>query len=681
MNKIFHEYLFNKSILIADSSINEENKFECLFSLAHFYGIRIISGQELVNFNMISLCGSILGNNPPTPFYEGFPKTVKKLTQKEAIYDQALNYFLTYGLGVFDENRKSIFEKDFDRIAFKEDVTIKEFQIITEDEAVKMLRDIVDNLCLSSRPLSNTDYALVLRYVNDFKYIVKECNCKDTLCLLILHSTNTDLAKLLKLSDTIRFVELIANIKEQPLNKLNIPNYYRKLITKVLDTIFEEGYVNTIDCFEKQKTWVGLLHNIHYVPKNDIATSFVNEMRNSKNKSIYSSFERYMAEGNIVNAVNYLIDNKGTGSLLRNLDYILSRCKTDSELEFVMGKIDSKNNIILIQLLYKYYFYNFSKDPRIFKYVVFNKLRTYTESSKEVINRKSLLSKEITDKLLKIITSILEKNLKGSLGKVYISKEMYDYAVPLQNQTSNAGFGILPTGSKIKIKRNNKIRSFIYWEKVNDIDLSLFILYENKDIEEVSWRNINSDNKKRKTFIFSGDCVDGIEGGSEYFDIDFKLVKSNYKKASYLILCANVYSGYPFMDCICKAGYMTRKKKDTGEIYEPKTVKSAFNVSNDSTYALLYAIDLNTKELIWLNIGIDSYDIVAANYENSFVNNYLELTKVFSIGKLFEYLATSIVKSIEEADVIVSDEVVKNNTESLIIKSSDIDKILALLNK
>lgn len=680
MNTILSRYLCTKHILVSNPSIEENNIFECLYSLAHFYGIKVVKGAELVNHEMIMLCGLVLGNCPPYPFYRGFPETVKSLSQEKAIYDQLINYFLTYGLGDFDTERHSLFEKDFERTAFCEDVVVKEFSIVTEKEAYDILCDIANNLCLSSRPLNDVDYEFVLTVIKEYGYIVKECNCKDTLVKLIRDSNNIRLAQLLKLSDVIRFVEYIAVKLDQRLNKLNLPNSYRKMITKVLDYVFEHSYVNTIDCFEKQKTWVGLLHHIHYVPKCDKAKQFVDEIRNSKNKSIYSTFEKYMSEQDIKNALIYLKNKKGDGAVLRNLDYILSRCKTEKDLQFVMDNIDSTNTIILMQLLYKYYFFDATKSARTFKYVFNNKLRTYNEKRDDISKRKSLISLNVAEKLFEIVRNKLQEALKNKLGKVYISKDMYKYGVPLQNQTSNGGFGILPTGSRIKISSGKKIRSFIYWEQVNDIDLSLFVLHEDKWMEEVSWRTYNANQKTRKTFIFSGDCTSGYDGGSEYFDIDLDLVKQNYDDATYLILSANVFSGLPFSSCICKAGYMTRDEQDSGEIYEPKTVQSAYAVTSDSTYAMLYAIDLNTRELVWLNVNIDSFEKIAANYNNKFVINYINLTNVFNVGILFEMLATEVVDDPSLADVIVSDESF-DLEDKKVIKSYDIDKILALLNK
>ena len=72
---------------------------------------------------------------------------------------------------------------------------------------------------------------------------------------------------------------------------------------------------------------------------------------------------------------------------------------------------------------------------------------------------------------------------------------------------------------------------------------------------------------------YSGDETSGYSGGSEYFDINIPEFRALYSEYQYLIFCDNVYSGTNFSKCFCKAGYMLRDWEDSGQVYEPKTVK------------------------------------------------------------------------------------------------------------
>ena len=121
---------------------------------------------------------------------------------------------------------------------------------------------------------------------------------------------------------------------------------------------------------------------------------------------------------------------------------------------------------------------------------------------------------------------------------------------------------------------------------------------------------------------YSGDETSGYNGGSEYFDINLPEFKARYPEYRYLIFCDNVFSGVNFNKCFCKAGYMLRDEDDSGEIYEPKTVESAFLVDCESTFAYLFGIDLLKNEFIWLNLARNSNAQVAGNTPLAFLLDY-----------------------------------------------------------
>ena len=90
-------------------------------------------------------------------------------------------------------------------------------------------------------------------------------------------------------------------------------------------------------------------------------------MRGKENHSVYSEFERAMMVRDIQSAVTCLREGKGSGALLRRLNYILSRCKNEKDVEFVLSSLTTKNTIILIQLIMQYANY-VAEGGRLFKY-------------------------------------------------------------------------------------------------------------------------------------------------------------------------------------------------------------------------------------------------------------------------------------------------------------------------
>lgn len=677
MDQKFHEFLFSKGILV-NSGVSE-NAFAARFALASKFNISITDGQEYAHEEMISFVSNMLGEDVPAPFYQNFPRSVRELSPDQLLFDQLYHYWSTYGSGNFSEAGYSLFEEEFARLAFKEQTEIKKFVILTEEEAAEQLKSYIEDIFRGTRPLSDDQYEFVKAYINKYAYEIQNCACKDTAIRLLLDSRDEKYAKFLALSDVIKLVDILnyENYANTNIRKLNLCNQDRKFIAGIMNIIFENGHRNVRECFEKKAIWCGLLHHIHYQPKTPEAEKFVALMRGRENHSVYSEFERAMMAQDISSAATCLREGKGSGALLRQLNYILSRCKDEKDIAVVMDSLDTTNAMILIQLIMQYA--NYVADTgRTFKFTKYNMLRIHVESAEEQEKRKSVLSSETVGELSKVMMEKLGKLLSGKLGKVYISPDMYNMALPIQENTASGGYGVLPKGSRIHIEEGKKIRAFTYWEKVNDIDLSVIGITEDGQQREFSWRTMY--NNQSSALTFSGDQTSGYYGGSEYFDINVTLFKEMNPEIKYLVFCDNVFSGTPFDECICRAGYMLRDVDDSGEVFEPKTVKSSFVINCDSTFAYLFGIDLEKNDFVWLNVTRDSNARIAGATSVSFLIDYFKATSVLSVGKLFEMLAAEVTDSAVEADVAVTDEELEGCEAKEIIRSYNFEKITALIN-
>ena len=676
MNSIFTDYLFNKGFFVEEKDHND-HAFEACVALAKMFGIEIISAPEKASLSMVRKASALLGENVPKPFYKNFPDSVKTLGIDELLIDQLLNYQVTYGWGMFNEARHSIFEEEIQRKVFREKTEIRPYRIITEEEAKKILEEAADNMLQSSRPLNNFQYDLLRNIVLDLGCKVEKCNCKDTIIRLIADTRNIDYASMLKLSDVIRLAEeLQYRITPDNTQHLTLKNKDRRIITAVLDRIFADGSINTIDCFEKKKRWAGLLHSIHYSPLNDEAESFVNAMRGRENRSVYSLFEKAIGDGDIPKAVDILLEYKGGAALLRSLTYLLSRCRTEEDTLYVLDHIHSDNKIVLLQLIFNYRSYS-PLEPRTFMFTRFNKLCVHREDPIKAA-QKTKLSDDVIQNALSKLNDLLKQACEGTVSRAYIDPEMKKTTLPIQENTSMSGVGILPKGSRRKIPEGQKIRGFTYWEKVDDIDLSIQGLTENGDSIELSWRTMAEN--QSEAICYSGDVTSGYDGGSEYFDVDLNLVEDVYPEIRYLVFCNNVYSRCSFSDCYCAAGYMVRDELDSGEVFEPKTVESSFRITCDSREAFLFALDLTEREVVWLNISAASSRAVAGTDNKNYLKKYLNITDVLNVYDFAAMLASEIVKEPEEADVVFSDRQLPLKEGAQQIRSIDTEKLIALIN-
>ena len=124
---------------------------------------------------------------------------------------------------------------------------------------------------------------------------------------------------------------------------------------------------------------------------------------------------------------------------------------------------------------------------------------------------------------------------------------------------------------------------------------------------------------------------------------------------------------------------MLRDWDDSGQVYEPKTVKSSYLVNCESTFAYLFGIDLFTNELIWLNVAKNSKSRVAGDTNLSFLTDYFHLTDVMNMYDFFSMMAEKIVDDPMEADVVVTDCEIESVEEAEIIREYEFEKIRVLM--
>ena len=259
-----------------------------------------------------------------------------------------------------------------------------------------------------------------------------------------------------------------------------------------------------------------------------------------------SDFEALMDKGEVVDATAVLANVKGSGAVLRNLNYILSRCNKEDVPE-VIKLIKSDNPILLFQLIMQYKNYIEDKSARTFTFTKYYKLKNHKETQSEMKSRKSFVNKDIRDLVVDALWGNVREVYKNKLGKVYIDESMKNIAVPMQETTAETGYGILPKGTRIHIPEDKVVRAFTYWEKVNDIDLSAIGVTSGGKQVEFSWRTMAS--RQSQAVCFSGDQTRGYYGGSEYYDFDLKAIRKMYPTMKYLIISNNVFSGVAFNKC------------------------------------------------------------------------------------------------------------------------------------
>lgn len=343
---------------------------------------------------------------------------------------------------------------------------------------------------------------------------------------------------------------------------------------------------------------------------------------------------------------------------------------------------DKTNPVILIQLLEQ--FYNSAEsNPRVFKFTKNNTLRIHKETDEETRSRKSVLPDSFRQIAEKTVRNRLIEVLHGRLGRIWIEDidRVKGLALNLRGSVGEGGYGTYPSGTRIPLPNGKKVRAFTYWEKVDDIDLSCFGLCEDGSQMEFSWRNMY--HRQNDAVTFSGDQTQGYYGGSEFFDIDLNEFMDRYPTVDYIVFCDNIFSNSGrthFKNVEARAGFMSRDVQDSGEIFEPKTVETSFRLTADGSFCYMFAIDLRTREIVWLNMQTNGNHAIAGESDMKFLRDVLETTNVFSVYDLLEMSGT-IVDDLSKADMIIANGFAYDTSNKEVIHLWDDDKFLGILQK
>lgn len=665
--------LMNKGIVVGEHN-DDWKKNNAIINTT--LGIRVEKGKELLTLDNVTMLSRMFGyGNVTLPFYESFPEGVKKLSICQKWIDQVLHYWGFADHSILED------EEDTIKTVFTEHCSNKVFEVVTEEEALNKILEIFKAYADSTREWAeDVEEFMIDQMVNmdHSKYSI--AGSKNAIVAQFkLYESGKDISVSYKLKDIIKLTEKYQSMKlkeicvpggtkRQYSLRLTIPAKDRKILIKMIKNC-DINCMDLIPCFEKREDWKHLLHALHYYDKRL-------QPLYGKNMSKSSQFENLMSKGEVVKAAETLEPNE----IIRHLNYLVSRLQ-ESEKDNFYSKVGRKLRLLkgsAIPTIQLYLDENL-EGPRTFTFN-HNKVQvSHKETPEEMERRRTILTPEqkesVNDLLIKALHSNLERKLWGY--RIYVDPEMDKIALPINLTTSQAGFNTLPGGSIIDLPKTKVFRLFVYWEKVNDIDLSMIGFNKDGTTEEFSWRNMY--HRDGSSILFSGDETRGYNGGSEYFDVDIEKVKKEYPNLTHLICCANVFSGVNFSQVVAKGGYMTRDKVGSGEVYEPKTVKSNLDLTSESFGVVMYALDIYNNKLIWLNVGLKAGRI-AGEQDLSQFKKYLHLTEKLSVKKYFDLCPDLLTHNPEEASVIISDRKFKLKDTQTQIKSKDYEQLIKFID-
>ena len=632
------------------------------FLLANF-GI-IVDKPHCITSSMVKQLSDMIKLDVPKSFYAN-PQDMKYFTRDELLIEQFISYFAGYGT---EMGRIEIFAKDLPEYVIGDELKLRTFCIISEEEAKVALTQIIESYCAYTRPFSIDEAAEFMALYEAGFYNGAELKCKDNIFELLPYDKT--FARFLDKKD---LVKLSIQTFGDNASFVCTSDYAAKVVSQQMHEIAQYiPYVKHCPLSKKQAKYFNKIASIGAVKHPKMTNAQSPDRRALK----------LMAEGNVVGAARIYADN---GSMLeRRIKMLLSRANPKEAIE-ILDMLPANNPIALYQLMSTLAMDDGS--ARTFTFFHNNKVKTHRETEYEATYRKSKLNeatrKFLSEAILNKIKAYYENLPK--LGKIYIDEAFYNIGMPTNTSASGKGLDVLPTGSRVPCK-GSKIRTFVHWKNAFDIDSSLTVVDQNNELRTMHWMNYSS-KPFGNDILFSGD-ITGPQG-AEYFDIDIEaLQKQGYKYVvqTFHGYCDRLNSGEIY------AGYQNKENLNT-KAWDPKNIEMQFKVFGDSRGCVAFAIDVQTREVIILNQIVDDDSRVVRPEGFKTIERYLQPDYLdVSIG-MIAACRGEIVSDPSEADIVLDDrhvqqcaidEITGEKTfvpvEQDIIRSWELEKLVKFVN-
>lgn len=605
MNKNIEVFGYTMSEALFDKLVHMKVKNREVVYDALVNGLKELTGADKVYNSM----------------YPNFPESVMEKDDFELYFNAIVHYWSFGTLLPYEEKEE--------RAPLFNTAKVK----VLEAGSFDGLNDIFNNLCASKTSLSKSDVDDMIFILNSAKVTLPdEIPFKENIAricrLLVDTGVDTDgslCRKYIKTAtDVLRLVTAMSDgdvsLAENTKFR-NLKRGERRIIMNLL-----AGCGNAAEDMNRYAgRWIRVGEKLHpgEFAKNEHYTKVVQAFgiirNNGKIQSFAGKVDAAVASGD-VNAVVSLL-KKRPGEFARRIDFLLRTFDKDADRKTViMGFASVAKDVsstVLLQV--REHFINKldgSDDMRVF-FPKGNLARSYY-----IKNDKA---ETIPEDAMIMVIAVCENalvNIYGSrafLGKVYIDKALRNYTVPFSLRSTGKTMTAVSRGSRIAIDDSVKIiRPFIWWTNTKndiiDVDLSVAVFADNWDcLEHVSYSNLKSEKfgMCHSGDITNGGPVDG-EGAAEFIDLDID--KALGAGARYAVFNVYNFSNEFFSKMEHAAfGFMTRENMESGEIFEPSTVKQRMDLASATTTCIPVIFDLKERVFIWCDMALTA-DHVRAGY-------------------------------------------------------------------
>ncbi|MBQ7058215.1 MAG: TerD family protein [Firmicutes bacterium] len=617
------------------------------------------------------------------PMYKGFPEEVAQKNEVELFFNAIVHY-------VTDGHWMPASEKK-ERLPLYETTAETELGLGTEED----IREIAKNLLGSKTSLSEQDK-------DDLKAIIAEQgieNClpdqipmKEILALFsqfllkeFWNRTPDELAVLLQpyfqtATDVLRLIAALSDSDISLAESPRICRLSRRERRMIMDLL--AGIRNPLeDMFRYREEWIRAGERIHPGEYQNEKYAAIREcfrkIRNNERPLFFGGqVEQLLLSGDTLAAAKLLMSRPG--EFVRRLDVLLRRTKEEEKQEEILDLFEQVGDKVSVPVLLQamtHFDYRDDNEIRVFFPKGMLAKAMGIRNDLKSLNPLSMLRVRTAG----VCRDLLRKQFRERppMGKVFISEDIKNYPVPFSQRSASSGAKLLLRGSQVPIDGDIRtIRAFVHWTNLDDskddssrMDIDLSAAFYDRDWQYVTHISYTQLRDGRIEAYHSGDIVNGGpasgEGVAEFLDVDIDKVA---EVAPYVVFQVYNYTEQSFKTMPnVRFGWMYREKPESGEIFEPRTVKNLFHLSADSTVVIPAILDCLKRKLIWCDIikpGRNEY------FGNNLESNFHGVT---AIGYAMTHLRKPMLDDLIRLNAQARGEITNDRDEADIIFDTNTD--------
>lgn len=639
--------------------------------------LRTLSVNEITDFNkeIITNLKELTGaKNSFNPMYPNFPKQVMEADVAE-LYVNAILHYLgdLFGVRIMPE-----YEKE-ERLALLDRVDLKVIDLGSEQDFKKIAKNLMGSKTSTSETDKKDIEWFIKKYSNRLDTIMPDdIPHKENLAFVakvLLNNTGRPdlvLGKYFKVAtDVLRLAVALSDGDITLATNSKFRNFRRPERRMFLGLIENCKYA-VEDMLRNRNKWLRLgekLHPSEYGFNYPNCAKAFDKIRNHEKEiqTFNGKVESLLAVKDVASVAELL--KAHPGDFARRLDHVLrlSPRKDNIVLEAFKSVSTKVSTPVLLQVLTHFK----NRCEKVNDLRIFFPKGNITKVQ-AIDNELKPLKASTCQSVVDICQDALRNKFSSleELGKVYLDGNLKGYNIPFSQRSASRALKTLVRGSRMPLPEGNTVRFFLWWKEGKmekggstgrvDIDLSATLYNEDfRELDHISYTHLRS---SKINACHSGDITSAPRGACEF--IDCSINSAINAGVRYILPSIYSFSNQPFYDLPeCYAGWMMRQHPQSGEIFDARTVDQKFDLATDTQTCLPVIIDLQEREIVWLDLAMTSRNFYGGrNVESNRTTLALMLQAMTQVAKpnlydLFRLHAEArgeIIEEIEEADTVFS---------------------------